>query len=680
MSLSKDILDYEEKYLTTCLNEINNQIKELGQGLQVEKIDIKEFNKFIWENRGSMDEVEIRSNLLASELEAYRFQRRAEYLKKLYRIKKTPYFGRIDFTEADSNIDREVYIGITYLTKDGINLIYDWRAPISSLFYDHEIGKASYAAPDGIIKGNITKKRQYKINNGELIHIFDNNVNVTDEFLQEVLTNTSSDKMKNIVNTIQKEQNAVIRNTDSKNLIVQGIAGSGKTSVALHRIAFLLYKIEHLSSNNILIFSPNNIFSEYISNVLPELGEANATETTFSDFAIKYITKYKDIESFASFIERYYTESNVDSELTTFKMSDQMINTIDNYVKNLNKHAKFINGIEFNFDNYTKEYLDELFHHRYSKLTLFERLERIAEHICNKANKSYGKFGKTVENKLWGNFNIPKDIKVLFRNLFKSKNFIEDYKKELSDQEINNFINRKTLFYEDCLLLIYLQGKLQSFPYSSLIKQIVIDEAQDYNKLQYVILKRIFPNASYTILGDVNQNINPYYKYKTLNELANIFGDVKYLELNKTYRSSPEIIEYSNRIMGLKHTVSIRHSNNVPVTIANSSNISKQLQIDIEEGQKHHTKIAIITKSQEEAEGLYCLLKDPFPEINCLSEHSEDFNHNLVIMPSYLSKGLEFDYVIAYTDKDNKYKDDEQNLYYVVVTRAQHQLKVYNQA
>jgi DNA helicase-2/ATP-dependent DNA helicase PcrA len=486
--------------------------------------------------------------------------------------------------------------------------------------------------------------------------------------------------MKNIVNTIQKEQNEIIRNTESKNLIVQGIAGSGKTSVALHRIAFLLYKIENLASSNILIFSPNNIFSEYISNVLPELGEANASETTFSAFAIKYLNKYKSIESFASFIERYYTKPHIDKDLITFKMADVMINVIDAYVNNLLKNVAFTEDVEIdNISKYQKEYLNVLFHDRYEKLTLFERMERIAEYICNNEKKSFGKIGKTIENKLWNSSNVSKDMTTLFKNLFKSEAFVSEYGRILSDNEINSFVNVKNLLYEDSLLLIYLQGKLQSFPFSSQIKQVVIDEAQDYNKLQYVILKQIFKNASYTILGDINQNINPYYRYNSLFDLKDVFGSGKCLELNKTYRSSPEIIEYSNNVMGLKYAVSVRHSNNYPVIKVIETDIHKQLKDDIEEGKKHHTKIAIITKSCEEAEYLYESLKGDYPDINYLSEHSENFNHNLVIMPSYLAKGLEFDYVIAYTDKNNKYKENEKTLFYVVVTRAQHQLKIYNQ-
>jgi DNA helicase II / ATP-dependent DNA helicase PcrA len=677
MELSKETLDQEERYLKTCLKEINNKIGELGEGLQIEEKNINEFQKYVWENRGSMDPVEIRSNLMSSELDLYFFQSKANYIKKLYRIKNNPYFGRVDFKD---DIEHIIYIGITHLVKDNNNLIYDWRAPISSLFYDCELGDAYYKAPEGIINGFLSKKRQYKIKDGLVVHIFDNDINVTDDFLQEVLTTASSDKMKNIVNTIQKEQNEIIRNTDNKNLIVQGIAGSGKTSVALHRIAFLLYKLENISANNILIFSPNNIFSEYISNVLPELGEANALETTFSDFAIRYISSYKDVEDFPSFVERYYTNDATNKKLIKFKVSDDMISVIDKYVHDLTDNAKFINDIKIDILEYSKEELNNLLNNRFSKPNLFEKIKLIAEYICNRENKKYSKIGKTIENKLWNNFNVAKDIKVLFKNLFKSKYFIDMYQEEISDNEINNIINKKILSYDDSLLLIYLQGLLRGFPYSSLIKQIVIDEAQDYSKLQYIILKKIFPKASFTVLGDVNQNINPYYKYKSLYELKEILdNDVKYLELNKTYRSASEIIEFSNKILGLEYAVSVRHSNNKPVILESTNDIYNSLKKDIIDAKKIHKKIAIITKNKEEVEKLYDLLKEDFKELNNFADKSQNTNHNLVILPSYLAKGLEFDFVIVYTDLDNKYKEDEKNLYYVVVTRAQHQLKIYNQ-
>lgn len=679
MSLSKNDLDQEKQYLKTCLKEINTQIDILGEDLQVEKNDIKDFRKFIWENKGSMDPIEVRSTSLMAEQEYYTFERRAKYLKKLYRVKNSPYFGRIDFKEDQAFKSNTIYIGITHLTKNNNNMIYDWRSPISSIFYDYELGNVSYIAPEGTITGLLTKKRQYKIKESKLVNIFDNDVNVTDEFLQEILTNASSDKMKNIVNTIQREQNEIIRDTRSPNLIVQGIAGSGKTSVALHRIAFLLYKINNLRSNNVLIFAPNDIFSEYISNVLPELGEDNVTESTFSDFAIRYVAGYRCIENFTSFIERYYTKMNSNTDLIRCKMADEMIDVIQKYVDDLVNNASFVNDVTIDILDHDKEYLNNLFHNRYSKVTLFERIDLIAEHICNKEGKNYNKLGKTIKNKLWQNFNVSKDIRTLFKNLFKSKYFKDYYQSELSDREITTFVNSKNLAYEDSLILIYLQGLLQSFPYSSLIKQIIIDEAQDYSKLQYIILKKTFPNASYTILGDISQNINPYYNYESLQDLSSILGNTKYLELNKTYRSSPEIIDYANKIMNLNHVVSVRHSNDFPVIKETSTNIHEQLKKDISDGIKVHSKIAIITKTHEEASHLYEQLKNDFPNINYLTEKNKVISYDLVIIPSYLSKGLEFDYVIVYTDKDNAYRENEKHLYYVVVTRAQHQLKIYNQ-
>ena len=310
--MNEEILEQESSYLKETLNLLDSKIRGLGATLSVEDTKISEFQKFIFKEIGSMDKYEIQSNLLSSSMEVNEFERRSSYLKKLLKIKDNPYFGRIDFK---SDKDYQVYVGITYLTdNDNNNLIYDWRSPIASLFYQNDIGYTAYTAPDGKIKGYLSLKRQYKIENRKLIRVFDNSLNITDDILQQVLSSNSSDKMKNIVNTIQEEQNDVIRNLSDKNLIVEGIAGSGKTSVALHRIAYLLYQIKNLKSSNVLIFSPNDIFSSYISNVLPELGEDNTLETTFSDFQSSYLKEYKSVESFPSFIERYYQDKNINKE------------------------------------------------------------------------------------------------------------------------------------------------------------------------------------------------------------------------------------------------------------------------------------------------------------------------------------------------------------------------------
>ena len=669
-----ELKELENSYLLKTLNLLDQTIEKLGGNLEIENVKINEFQKFIFQEIGSMDKYEIQSNLLASEIDKSDFVRRSNYLKKLLRIKDNPYFGRIDFKTFDNKKNYQVYVGITYLTTDeNENLIYDWRSPIASLFYQNTLGKTSYLAPSGLVTGELLLKRQYKIVNRKLVHIFDNSLNITDDLLQQVLATNSSDKMKNIVNTIQEEQNDIIRNLTDKNLIVEGIAGSGKTSVALHRIAYLLYQIPNLQSSNILIFSPNNLFSTYISNVLPELGEDNTKETTFSDFQSAYLKEYKKVESFPDFLARFYQQKEFNKDLVKLKQSDIMIKLLEDYVEDLSNSLKFQNNYQDKLFNYSKEFLNDLLK-RYSKLTIYERFQKIAEYICLQNNLSYKKLGKSITNKLFQLANFNKDIKVIYQNFYKSKIFQSIY--PLTDLEIKAFVLKKEINYEDSLLLIYLKGLINEFPYSNLIKEIVIDEAQDYNLIEYIILKKIFPRASFTILGDVNQTINPYYHYKSLNDINKVIKS-KYLRLTKTYRSSKEIIAYANKILNLNHVVAIRKSIDKPVLKRKTENIESLID-DINYGLKSYKRIAIITKNDLETNKLYQALKPVFNISNML-DPSLITNPNLVIIPAYLAKGLEFDFIIVYTDFNNRYLKEEKYLFYVAVTRCQHELIVYNQ-
>ena len=255
--------------------------------------------------------------------------------------------------------------------------------------------------------------------------------------------------------------------------------------------------------------------------------------------------------------------------------------------------------------------------------------------------------------------------------MFNSKSFIMSYK-----SSENVILNKKKINYEDMLCFIYLKGLLEGFPYSNIIKQIVIDEAQDYNKLQYIILKKIFKKASFTILGDVNQTINPYQKYNSLEELIPIIDcNAKYVTLSKTYRSSSEIIEFTNKILGLNYVSAIRRPNNVPVVTRNDESL---LESDINNLKNKYKSLAIITKSRQEAVLLYENLKDKIDGISLMEDSDKKFNKNLVIVPSYLAKGLEFDSVISYTSKNNCYTEKEKYLLYVVLTRCQHELVIYN--
>lgn len=670
MALTEKELKEERGYLRNTSKEISNQLDVLGKEIHVKEEELTQFKKILWEDKGSIDSVEMQTGLMSSELEASFMLMKMEYYKKLLKIKYSPYFGRVDFKEENEEV-KPIYIGLTNVQKDLNYLIYDWRSPVASLFYDYGIGPCMYEAPDGEIKGYMSLRRQYKVENNKLIRVFDNDLNVVDECLQEVLSESSSDRMKNIVNTIQSEQNEIIRNTSNKHLIVQGIAGSGKTSVALHRIAFLLYKIKNLKSANVLIFSPNKVFSEYISDVLPELGEENTGETTFHEFANSYAKEFKSVETFSDFIEKYYTNKEKNPKLVFFKLSNDMIHVIENYVKEIEEKIKITKNIETKFDTIDTKYLNYLLKERFNKLPLYSRIEYIAEHLCNKLGICYGKGKRSFIKQIKEALNIKPDFKKLYEQLYLSNAFKEKY----GEYEYLK-LNTKMINYEDALCFIYLKGLLNGFPYSNLIKQIVVDEAQDYNEMQYIILSKIFKKASFTILGDVNQTINPYQKYESLEVLTNILNEnCKYVELTKTYRSSSEIISYTNKILGLKYVSAIRKPNNVPVKFRNKID---NLTDDINYLKQKYSSVAIITKNKEESIKLHQYLKDKIGDISLMEDNSKEFNKNLVIVPSYLSKGLEFDSVISYTDKDNIYTKKERYLFYVVATRCQHELIVYN--
>lgn len=663
MKIEREELEKEKNYLNKTVSLIRKKISSLGQELYDDDSKILEFKKFIWDTRTEMDPSEMKNMMAESDLQVSIMQSKGNYLQKLFRIQNKPYFGSIRFKEG---LDEEdIYIGITHVEDKLDYYVHDWRSPICSMFYDYEVGPASYKAPEGLIKGEITRKRQYIIEEGSLKNIFDNDLNISDSFLQEVLAEESSDKMKNIVNTIQEEQNKVIRNTEDKNLIVEGIAGSGKTSVALHRIAFLLYRIPNLTSNNVVVFTPNKVFSEYISNVLPELGEDNTYSMTFYDLLCQNINEYKNIEHFTDFISRYYKKKVTNYDLVKYKQSDEIIKDIDDYIKDLEGKIGFIKDLEFDgFIETSCEELNKLLTYKYNKFPLFERVKEIAKRIAYNNYEGNTKNVSSIEKKLKENLNIKLDLKSIFNDFFTSK-----YTK------YQDKITGDNLSYEDACLFLYLKSILNGFNTNHIIKEVVIDEAQDYNKLQYLIIKKTFKTANYTLLGDVNQTINPYYKYNSLEELNTIFSESKYIRLYKTYRSTDKIIDYTNKILGLNLAVAIRNQKANDIIFRN--NVKKEDFIkDIDYLKEISKSIAIITKDETEAEKIYNMLKDDY-DINLLEECSH-VRRDLVVAPSYLAKGLEFDSVIIYNDIDNKYKEEDKYLYYVACTRAQHNLIVYN--
>lgn len=679
MNIIPEQFELEKEYLQKTLEVIKSLIDSEDVSIQNKINAINEMKRYIWENNATLDDVEISQGMYNVNSDVEYTNDKMRRLQKLKKSLSNPYFGRVDFD--DGNDINSIYIGINGIMKDLFFYVFDWRSPIASLFYNYGTGPASYEAPAGKVDGEIKLKRQYKINGDEIERCFDSDINIDDEYLQEILSSSSSEKMTNIVNTIQKEQNEIIRNVNDKYLIVQGIAGSGKTSVALHRIAYLLYRESNLKSSNVLIFSPNEVFSEYISEVLPELGEDNVMQTTYSDFASAYIKGFKKVESFTEFIERYYKSETVNHDeyqSTKYKLSNEFRGFLDSFIEDFKSTISFSRGVIINGKEVSRDELNSLLKSRYSKLPFYDRFEAIAQHLCNLNNISYKKYGKIIIEKLVTLLNKSIDIKEVYASIINS----EEYKKNAQLDGNSNFSFGKVLKYEDLLPLMYIFFSLNGYPKGRHIRHVIIDEAQDYTLLQLEMLKNIFNGASFTILGDIHQTINPYYMYGSLDEINSLFdGKGRYIELSKTYRSSEEIIDYTNDILGINNACSVRKSNSIPVTIRNVSkkDVMKQLVDDIKQMKELGMKrIAIITKNNSETTYLYDILKDQLSDIDIVEE-GNGLIGDTVILPSYISKGLEFDGVIAYTDKNNMYQEKDRYLFYVVCTRAQHCLTVYNQ-
>ena len=385
---------------------------------------------------------------------------------------------------------------------------------------------------------------------------------------------------------------------------------------------------------------------------------------TFYDLLCQNINEYKNIESFTDFISRYYKNKVNNYDLVKYKQSDEIIEDINAYIKDIVDNISFTNKLEYdNFIEVEVEELNQMLTHKYDNFPLFERIKEISKRIASNNYNGSIKNASSIEKKLKENLNIKLDLKKIYQDFYSS-----------SYSKYKSIIDDKYLYYEDACLLVYLKSLLVGFNTNHVIKEVVIDEAQDYNKLQYLIIKKTFKTANYTILGDTNQTINPYYKYDSLEQLKYIFDSSRYITLTKTYRSTDKIIDYTNKILGLNHITAIRNQKSSDIIFRN--NVKKEDFIkDINNLKSTSKSIAIITKDDTSAEKIYNLLKDN-TNVFLIDGYSH-IKRDLVIVPSYIAKGLEFDSVIIYTDKDSSYQEKDKYLYYVACTRAQHNLLIY---
>jgi len=713
-------LKKEQDYLRAVLYLLEKEIAKNKIHSDNQASEIQDEMRYVWDATNRVSDVEFEYGMRRIQIKSIVASDAANKYRNYTKMLKSAYFARIDFETEGETLP--VYIGIATLENGGNFYIYDWRAPISSLFYDYEMGDACYTVPGGDkICGKITLKRQYKIEGDTIKQIFDTDMQVIDNILQTMLQGKATNKMKNIVNTIQKEQNKIIRKNDVDILIVQGPAGSGKTSALMHKVAYLLYAERNkINNSNVLIMSPNEIFSNYISNVLPEIGEDNVYETTYMDFVRAFLSDFKVKGNMNDIYETVFAEDNkakksIEYNSIKLKLGAVYINLIENFIKLKRNELLGLTDIKVGDKVIiSKEYLtkisDELETGGMSLIDQCKKLiEKINLHANIKLNKEAGlraSLKKTIES------NLKKvKAKQVYIDLYSDKDrfisMVEDIYnttgtlksnrltiKELSDIfEVTKLnLEKNTLSYEDVSGYMYLKDRLTGLVSQSKIKYVLIDEAQDYTIMQYKVLAHLFKNAKITILGDLNQSILPFYAPANYDSILNVLKsernttsyDVKYL--TKTYRSTYEINMFAKHIIGetnLYNQVD-RHGDEVSIIkdkgLTADSNEKLQIIADAVALKKYYNSIAIITKTAAEAKELKTRLdgKSGSSMFKLVTSKDKVFQtEKIMIMPSYLAKGLEFDVALIFDANESNYKENNKLLFYTMCTRALHKLNIY---
>lgn len=715
--ISERELKKEKDYLKAVLYILEKEIQKNNSKIEELSDTIKKELKYTWDYDNQADLNEWANNMMKIERKSLSAISKTDKNRSYFKMLKSAYFARIDF-ETEGDII-PVYIGIATLSDGTDFYVYDWRAPISSMFYDYEMGEAKYTTPEGNeIKGKIILKRQYKIEGENIVQIFDTDMQIIDDILKQMLGSKSSDKMRNIVNTIQKEQNKIIRKKDVDLLVVQGPAGSGKTSVAMHKIAYLLYaEKNNINNSNILIISPNDIFSDYISNVLPEIGEDNVYQTTFMDF-IRGHLDFKIKGSLNDLYEEVYKTNpksktkSVEYNSIMLKYGATYINLLENYISSKRNEILGISDIIIDGKvviekSYLEKLASELESNGVSLLTQGKRLiEKIVLHLTIKLGAKQNATIQKIKKALEANLNKLK-VKSLFTDLYSNEdrfvNMIEEIynvtgtsaKNRLSIKSLHDIfvytsslLAKNTIPFEDVVGYLYLKDRILGSSVQSKIKYVLIDEAQDYTIMQYRILAHLFKRANITILGDINQSIMPFASHKNYESIINILKqdrpgikyDMNYL--TKTYRSTYEINMFCKHIIGDTNMYNQvdRHGDEVSIIKDNDEMKKTKVLKDALELKKFYNTIAIITKTQEEANKLKECLEGnkKASSFKLITGKEKLFTADKIfIIPSYLAKGLEFDAVLVYNASDKVYPDEFKNLLYVVCTRALHKLNIY---
>ena len=669
----------ETEYLSTVIQKIKDRIEKTKEAICRGQKEIDSMHDYYWQNYTEMDQYgyEDYDNQQALLEQVNANAQQAKQKQRLKRMLDSPYFGRVDFRYDGEEETETFYIGIgNFAERAGaVPLIYDWRAPVSGLFYDYDTGMASYQAPSGIMEGEICQKRQYKIRDGKMIYAFACDTKIDDDILKAELGGNGDVQLKNIVRTIQKEQNAIIRNTKDKILVIQGAAGSGKTSIALHRIAYLLYHDrERLKSSDILILSPNSVFSDYISHILPELGEENIREMSFDLFAYRELKdtagdcedRYDDLERQIRFPDREAAQRSADKQSASF------IGLMEGFLAVLEEELADLRGVTFKGFKKTEEEIIRLFYFKFQDTPLLKRLDAVMEYFKDEYETLCGRDLSEEETEV---------LKGIFDRMYVTKDIYKIYSWMLREYGYDPLPDigpeRRKIPYEDVYPLLYLKYRLSGQTARKKIRHLVIDEMQDYSYLQYVILSQMF-SCRMTILGDRAQTLDGG-RQDVLSFLPKIFGrKLKKIVINKSYRNTLEIAQYAAGLIGLDG-ISFLERRGKEVAEHSFSGPDELLRAVAAELSEDYETAAILTMTEGEAYGMYRLIKESVRKkgipLHYIDRNSTAFEKGLTVTTYYLAKGLEFDQVFtAFPEKEHPYLKQAS---YISATRALHELYMY---
>lgn len=675
-----------QEYLSFVLEKLQARLAEISQSLLDGQKEIENMHDYYWQNYTEMDQYgyEDYDNQQALLHQVNANQEQLLLRSRFRKMLDSPFFGRVDFCYDGDDEPEIFYIGIgNFAERPGeLPLIYDWRSPVSGLFYDFDRGPASYLAPGGEMTGEICSKWQYKIRDGKMIYGFESDVKIDDDILKAELGSNGEVQLKNIIRTIQKEQNAIIRNTKDRILVIQGAAGSGKTSVALHRIAYLLYHDrQNLKSSNILILSPNGVFSDYISHILPELGEENIQEMSFDLFAYRKLQDTAaDCEDRCDQIEREMRDSKA-AERFALKQSQSFVDQMEGFALELEDELMNFSDVSYKSFVKSESEIITLFYDKFADIPLLSRMDAVAETFIDE-----------IETLL--NRDLPEEERIplieKFRKMYETMDFYVLYNRFLKKEGYQTLprrpLEKRKLRYEDVYPVLYLKYRLSRQAERSNIKHLVIDEMQDYSRLQYLIIRRMF-SCKMTILGDRAQTMADQQQ-DVLQFLPGIFGkDLRRIEMRKSYRNTVEIASYAANLIGVTDP-ELFERHGMPVLERDVTDLEAALREAVDTlfpEEKTYETAAVIVPDEKTAERAYLILREILAEkdfdcekrLSWLNRDSSSFKKGLTVTTFYLAKGLEFDQVFSIFPKDEK-REMMMQAQYIAATRALHELRVYH--